>query len=94
MEDKLARLEQQMKKLIGEFQQAHEKSEELRQENERLLNELLEKNRQIEVLEERGSMLVETQAEKKKLELQRERIRKEVQQLLERVRTLKESDKK
>jgi chromosome segregation ATPase len=93
-EDKLARLEEQMRKLIGDFKGLWEKNESIRRQNEQLLSELLEKTRQIEVLEERGSMLMETQAEKKKLEQQRELIRRQVQELLEKVRTLRGIDKK
>ncbi|RJP14009.1 MAG: hypothetical protein C4520_21905 [Candidatus Abyssobacteria bacterium SURF_5] len=89
MDEKLARLEEQMKRLVSSFRDACEKNEHLRRQNERLLNELLEKTRQMEVLEERGELLLEAQAEKKKLEAQREQIRKEINALLERVRALK-----
>ena len=94
MEEKLARLEEQMRRLIHDFRDACGENEELRRQNERLLNELLEKSRQLEVLEERSSVLMETQAEKKKMEQQRERIRKEAMELLERVRALGEGDRR
>ncbi len=89
MEEKLARLEEQMKRLISNFHGACEENERLRQQNERLLKELMEKNRQMEVLEEHSDLLLEAEAEKKKLEQQRERIRKELAELVERVRALK-----
>ncbi len=91
MEDKLARLEEQTKKLITDFRDACEQNEELRRENERLLNELLEKKRQLEILEERNSVLMETQAEKKRLEQQHQRISREAAELLKKVRALKNS---
>ncbi len=94
MEDKLVRLEEQMKRLIADFRDACGKNEELRRQNERLLNELLEKKRSLEVLEEREALLMEAQAEKKKLEQQRERIRTEVSELLEKVRALRGNEKK
>jgi hypothetical protein len=94
MEDKLARLEEQMKRLITDFRDSCEKNENLRVQNERLLNDLLEKKRQLDVLEERSAMLMEAQAAKKKLEQQRERIRKEVDELLEKVRALRGNEKK
>ena len=94
MEDKLVRLEEQMKRLIVDFRNACEKNEELRRQNERLLNDLLEKKRSLEVLEEREALLMEAQAEKKKMDQQRERIRKEVSELLEKVRTLRGNEKK
>ena len=94
MEEKLARLEEQMKRLISDFQDACGKNEELRRQNERLLNDLLEKSRQLEVLEERGSLLMEAQGEKKKMERQRERIRKEAGELLEKVRALRGGENK
>ena len=68
MEEKLSRLENQMKRLITDFRDAREKNEELRRQNDQLLNELLEKNRQLEVFEERDSVLMEAQAQKKRLE--------------------------
>lgn len=89
MEEKLSRLEAQMKKLLQEFRETREKNDELRKQNERLLNDLLEKSRQLEVLEERASMLIQNQAEKRKLIEQRDRIRAQVSELLERVRILK-----
>ena len=89
MEEKLGRLEEQMKKLITDFRDACEKNEELRRQNDTLLNELLEKTRKLEVFEERDSVLMEAQAEKKRLESQHQRIREEVAELLEKVRTLK-----
>ncbi len=94
MEDKLGRLEEQMKRLITDFRNALDKNEELRLQNDRLLHDLLEKKRELEVLEEREKMLMEAQAEKKKLEQQRERVRKEVSQLLEKVRALRRNEKK
>lgn len=94
MEDKLARLEEQMKRLIADFRGACEKNEELRRQNEQLLNDLLEKKRSIEVFEERETMLIEAQAERKKLEQQRERIRREVSELLEKMRALRGNEKK
>jgi len=94
MEDKLVRLEEQMKRLIVDFRNACEKNEELRRQNEQLLNDLLEKKRSLEVLEEREALLMETQAEKKKMDEQRERIRKEVSELLEKVRALRGNEKK
>ena len=94
MEDKLVRLEEQMKRLIVDFRNACEKNEELRRQNERLLNDLLEKKRSLEVLEEREALLMEAQAEKKKMDQQRERIRKEVSELLEKVRALRGKEKK
>ena len=93
MEEKLARLESQMKKVIADFRNACQKNEELRKQNDKLLNELLEKSRRLEVFEERDSVLMESQAEKKNLEQQHQRIRKEVTELLEKVRALK-PDKK
>jgi hypothetical protein len=89
MEEKLARLEEQMKKLITDFRDACEKNDELRKQNDKLLNDLLEKTRRLEVIEERDAVLMETQAEKAHLEEQHKRIRKEVMALLEKVRTLK-----
>jgi chromosome segregation ATPase len=89
MEDKLARLEEQMRKLIAGFHSACEKNEGLRRENEQLHNDLMEKSRQLEVLEERSLVLMETQEEKKRLQQQREQIRKETMKLLEKVRALK-----
>ena len=94
MEEKLARLEEQLRRLISDFQDACGENEELRRQNERLLDELLEKSRQLEVLEERSSVLMGAQAEKKNMEQQRERIRKEAVELLERVRALRDGDKK
>ncbi len=89
MEEKLTRLEDQMKRLIADFRDAREKNEALRTQNEALLNELLEKSRKLEVFEERDSVMMETQAEKKQLEKQHERIRKEVTELLRKVKALK-----
>lgn len=89
MEEKLARLEKQMKRLIADFRDACDKNEELRKQNDTLLNELLEKSRRLEVFEERDSVMMETQAEKKHLEKQHERIRKEVTELLQKVKALK-----
>jgi peptidoglycan hydrolase CwlO-like protein len=89
MENTLTRLENQMKKLVADFQRTCEQNEELRRRNEQLLNELLEKTRRLEVVEERDSVLMETQAEKKRLEDQRERIRKEVLSLQKKIRALK-----
>ncbi len=89
MEDKLTRLEKQMKRLLADFQDAWEKNETLRKENERLLNDLMEKNRRLEVFEERDSVLMEAQAEKRRLEQQHQAIRKEAAQILEKVRTLR-----
>ncbi len=94
MEEKLARLEEQMKKVINDFRDVCEKNEDLRRQNEHLLTALLEKTRQLEVLEERSSILVETQTEKKKLEEQRKLIRAQVQGLLEKVRALRSAEKK
>ena len=78
-----------MRKLIADFRDACEKNEALRKQNDNLLNELLEKSRKLEVFEERDSVMMETQAEKKHLEKQHERIRKEVKELLEKVRALR-----
>lgn len=94
MEDKLARLQEQMTRLIADFRNVSEKNDELRQRNEDLLNDLLEKSRRLDVLEEHGSVLMEAQAEKKKMEQQRECIRKEVEDLLKKVRSLKGGEKK
>ena len=91
MEEKLARLEEQMKKLIVDFRDVCEKSEDLRLQNEQLYGELLEKSRKLDVLEERGMVLMEGQAEKKRMEQQHERIRKEVKKLLKKVRALKDN---
>ena len=52
MKEKLTRLEDQMKRLLGDFREACEQSESLRKENERLLHDLMEKNRRLEVFEE------------------------------------------
>ena len=92
MEDKLARLEDQMKRLLTDFRGAREKNEALRRENERLLNDLMEKNRRLEVAEERDSVLMEAQAEKKRLEQKHQEIRKETEHLLERLRALRTGD--
>lgn len=89
MEDKLGRLEEQLKRLIDRFRDSYEKNEELRAQNERLLNELLEKSRKMEVLEEHDHLLMEAQAEKKALEQQREQIKKQLADLLQQVRSLK-----
>jgi hypothetical protein len=94
MEDKLARVQGQMERLIADFRDTCEKNDELRRQNENLLSDLLEKSRRLEVLEEHGSVLMEAQAEKKKMEQQRKRIRKEVEELLRKVRALKGDDKK
>jgi hypothetical protein len=91
MEEKLARLEEQMKKLIADFRDVCEKSEDFRLQNEQLHGELLEKSRKLDVLEERGMVLMESQAEKKRMEQQHERIRKEVKKLLKKVRALKDN---
>lgn len=93
MEEKLARLENQMKKVIADFRDACQKNEELRKQNDKLLHELMEKSRQLEVFEERDSVLMESQAQKKNLEKQHQRIRKEVAELLEKVRALKPEKK-
>jgi hypothetical protein len=89
MEEKLSRLEAQMKRLLEEFRETREKNDELRKQNERLLNDLLEKSRQLDVLEERAAMLIQNQAEKRKLIEQRDRIRVQVRELLDRIRALK-----
>ena len=94
MKEKLDRLEEQMKRLATDFHNLCEENEELRRRNEEMLNDLLEKNRQLEVLEERGSVLMETQAEKKTLKRQHKRIKKEAMELLEKVRALKGEGKK
>lgn len=91
MEEKLTRLEEQMKKLITDFRDVCGKSEDLRLQNEQLQSELLEKSRKLDVLEERGMVLMEGQAEKNRMEQQHERIRKEVKQLLKKVRALKDN---
>lgn len=91
MEEKLARLEEQMKKLIADFRDVCEKSEDFRLQNEQLHSELLEKSRKLDVLEERGMVLMEGQAEKKRMEQQHERIRKEIKKLLKKVRALKDN---
>jgi len=91
MEEKLARLEEQMKKLIADFRDVCEKSEDVHLQNEQLHSELLEKSRKLDVLEERGMVLMEGQAEKKRMEQQHERIRKEVKKLLKKVRALKDT---
>ncbi len=91
MDEKLTRLEEQMKKLITDFRDVCGKSEDLRLQNEQLQSELLEKSRKLDVLEERGMVLMEGQAEKKRMEQQHERIRKEVKQLLKKVRALKDN---
>jgi hypothetical protein len=49
----------------------------------------MEKNRRLEVFEERDSVLMEAQAEKRRLEQQHQAIRKEAAQILEKVRTLR-----
>lgn len=89
MQEKLARLEDQMKRLLTDFRDACVKNEALRRENDSLLNELMEKSRRLEVFEERDSVLMEAQAEKKRLEEQRQKIRKETEQLLKRIRALR-----
>ena len=94
MEEKLARLEEQMKRLLADFRDASEKNEELRKENESLLNELMEKTRRLEVSEERDSMLTEAQSDKRRLEQKHRDIRKEAERLLERVRALRRGGKK
>ncbi len=78
-----------MKRLLEEFRETREKNDELRKQNERLLNDLLEKSRQLDVLEERAAMLIQNQAEKRKLIEQRDRIRVQVRELLDRIRALK-----
>jgi hypothetical protein len=93
MEEKLARLENQMKKVIADFRDACQKNEELRKQNDNLLHELMEKSRRLEVFEERDSVLMQSQAQKKNLEKQHQRIRKEVTELLEKVRALKPEKK-
>jgi len=94
MEEKLARLEEQLKRLLADFRGASEKNEELRKENERLLNELMEKTRRLEVSEERDSMLMEAQSDKRRLEQKHRDIRKETERLLEKVRALRAGGKK
>ncbi len=94
MEEKLARLEEQMKRLLADFRDASEKNEELRKENERLLNELMEKTRRLEVSEERDSMLMEAQSGKRRLEQKHRDIRKETERLLEKIRALRAGGKK
>jgi hypothetical protein len=94
MEKKLARLEEQMKRLLADFCDASGKNEGLRKENERLLNELMEKTRRLEVSEERDSMLMEAQSDKRRLEQKHRDIRKEAKRLLEKVRALRVGDKK
>jgi hypothetical protein len=94
MEKKLARLEEQMKRLLADFCDANGKNEGLRKENERLLNELMEKTRRLEVSEERDSMLMEAQSDKRRLEQKHRDIRKEAKRLLEKVRALRVGDKK
>ena len=83
MEEKLARLEEQMKRLLADFCDASGKNEGLRKENERLLNELMEKTRRLEVSEERDSMLMEAQSDKRRLEQKHRDIRKEAERLLQ-----------
>ena len=89
MEKKLTRLEDQMKRLLGDFRDACEQSESLRKENERLLHDLMEKNRRLEVFEERDSVLMEAQAEKKRLEERHKEIRGEAERLLQRISKLR-----
>ena len=92
MQDKLARLEDQMKKLLGDFRDAREKNEALRRENDRLLHDLMEKNRRLEIAEEHDSALLEAEAEKKRLENQNKKIRDEVDRLLKKLRALRTGD--
>lgn len=89
MKNKLTRLEDQMKRLLGDFRDACERSESLRKENERLLHDLMEKNRRLEVFEERDSVLMEAQAEKKRLEERHKEIRGEAERLLQRINELR-----
>ena len=92
MQDKLARLEDQMKKLLTDFRNAREKNEALRCENDRLLHDLMEKNRRLEIAEERDSVLLEAQAEKQRLEEQNRKIREEVERLLNKLSALRTGD--
>lgn len=89
MKEKLERLETQMKRLLDDFRTTWEKNETLRLENERLLHDLMEKNRRLEVFEERDSVLMEAQSEKKRLEERHKQIRDEVEQLLQKIRALR-----
>jgi peptidoglycan hydrolase CwlO-like protein len=89
MKEKLERLENQMKRLLGDFRTTCEKNESLRLENERLLHDLMEKNRRLEVFEERDSVLMEAQSEKKRLEERHQSIRDEVEGLLQKIRALR-----
>jgi chromosome segregation ATPase len=89
MKEKLERLESQMKRLLGDFRTASEKNESLRLENEQLLHDLMEKNRRLEVFEERDSVLMDAQAEKKRLEERHQKIREEAERLLQKIRTLR-----
>ncbi len=93
MEEKLSRLEEQMKRLLTDFREACNKNEALRLENERLLNDLMEKNRRLEVFEERDSVLMEAQAEKRRLEQKHKEIRRETERLLEKLRALRTGDR-
>ncbi len=89
MQDKLARLEDQMNKLLTDFRDAREKNEALRRENDHLLHDLMEKNRRLEIAEEHDSVLLEAEAEKKRLEEQNKKIREEVERLLKKLRVLR-----
>ena len=92
MQDKLERLEDQMKRLLADFVKARKKSEELRGENDRLLHDLMEKNRRLEVFEESDSVLLEAQAEKQRLEEQNRKIRDEAERLLKKLKALRTGD--
>ncbi len=89
MKEKLTRLEDQMKRLLVDFRDAREQSESLRKENERLLHDLMEKNRRLDVFEERDSVLMEAQVEKKRLEERHQEIRGEAERLLQQIRELR-----
>ena len=78
-----------MKRLLGDFRSACENNESLRLENERLLHDLMEKNRRLEVFEERDSVLMDAQAEKKRLEERHNNIREEAERLLQKIRALR-----
>jgi len=89
MQEKLARLEDQLKRLLTDFTGVCKENEDLRRENENLLHELMEKSRRLEVSEERDTVLMEAQAERKRLEEQHRNIRKEAERLLEKIRALR-----
>ena len=78
-----------MKRLLGDFHSACENNESLRLENEELLHDLMEKNRRLEVFEERDSVLMDAQAEKKRLEERHQNIREEAERLLQKIRALR-----